>query len=76
MFTRKIPALQYALQSSKVVGMAKKRKKMKGTIQRIIKPIHPGMSEKAEIAIQQAEDLYKEIRIENEVTAIKARRQD
>jgi hypothetical protein len=48
--------------------MGKKRKKMKGTVQRIIKPIHPGMSEKAEIAIQEAEDLYKEIRIENEVT--------
>lgn len=34
-------------------------------VQRIIKSPHPDVPEKAEIAIEGAEDLYKEIRIEN-----------
>jgi uncharacterized protein YfaS (alpha-2-macroglobulin family) len=36
-----------------------------GTVQRIIKSPYSGAPEKAEIAIQGADDLYKEIRIEN-----------
>ena len=36
-----------------------------GTVQRIIKPPFSGQPEKAEIAVQGADDLYKEIRIEN-----------
>jgi len=36
-----------------------------GTVQRIIKPPYSGQPEKAEIAVQGADDLYKEIRIEN-----------
>ncbi len=48
--------------------MAKKRKKLHGTVEKIIKPIMATQSEKAEISIDEGEDLYKEIRIENELT--------
>ena len=36
-----------------------------GTVQKIIKPIDPHAAETAEIAIEGAEDLYREIRVEN-----------
>jgi hypothetical protein len=36
-----------------------------GTVQRIIKAAYSGQPEKAEIAVHGADDLYKEIRIEN-----------
>jgi hypothetical protein len=39
-----------------------------GTVQKIIKPPHPSMPEKAEIAVEGADELYKEIRIENTLT--------
>lgn len=39
-----------------------------GTVQKIIKSPLPGEPEKAEIAIDGADDLYKEIRIENTLT--------
>jgi hypothetical protein len=39
-----------------------------GTVEKIIKPPHPSMPEKAEIAIEGAEELYREIRIENTLT--------
>ena len=39
-----------------------------GIVQRIIKPFMPGTPEKAEIAVEDADDLYKEIRIENTLT--------
>jgi uncharacterized cupredoxin-like copper-binding protein len=48
--------------------MAKKRKKLPGRVERIIKPSYPAEHEKAEIEIDGADDLYKEIRIENVVT--------
>jgi hypothetical protein len=35
------------------------------TVEKIIKPIVPGEPEKAQIAIEGADHLYKEIRIEN-----------
>jgi hypothetical protein len=47
--------------------MVKKRKKLKGTVQKIIKPFSPSEPEKAQIDIQGAENLYREIRIDNEV---------
>lgn len=46
----------------------KKRKKMRGTVQKIIKPSYPHGTEKAQIDIHEAEDLYREIRVENELT--------
>jgi hypothetical protein len=48
--------------------MVKKRKKLRGTVQKIIKPVHPNMPEKAQIEIKDGEDLYREIRVDNEVT--------
>ena len=36
-----------------------------GVVEKIIPPIPPDMPEKAQIAIESAEDLYREIRIEN-----------
>lgn len=48
--------------------MGKKRKKLKGSVQRIIKPLHPQQPEQAQIELDDAEHLYREIRIENVVT--------
>ena len=48
--------------------MPKKRRKMRGTVERIIKPPIPSQPEKAEIQIQEAEDLYREIRVKNVVS--------
>jgi hypothetical protein len=47
--------------------MGKKRKKLKGTVQKIIKPVRPGGPEKVQIDIDEADDLYREIRVENEL---------
>ena len=47
--------------------MGKKRKKLQGTVQKVIKPVVPNRPEKAQIGIHDADELYREIRIENEV---------
>jgi hypothetical protein len=39
-----------------------------GTVERIIKPLSADEPEKAQIAIEGADDLYREIRIENTLT--------
>jgi len=36
-----------------------------GTVEKIIPSIHPGNPEKAQITVEGAEDLYREIRVEN-----------
>ncbi len=36
-----------------------------GTVEKIIPPITPNQPEKAQIVVEGAEDLYKEIRVEN-----------
>ena len=41
---------------------------MPGTVQKIIKSPHPDLPEKAEIAVDGADELYREIRIENTLT--------
>jgi hypothetical protein len=48
--------------------MGRKTKKMKGTVQKIIKPLSPQQPEKAQIDVHEADDLYREIRVENELT--------
>jgi hypothetical protein len=46
--------------------MARRPKvKKPATVRKIIKPFAPGQPEKAEITVHDADDLYKEIRIEN-----------
>jgi hypothetical protein len=39
-----------------------------GTVEKIIKSSHPSEPEKAQIAVEGADDLYKEIRIVNNLT--------
>jgi len=46
--------------------MPKKRRQLSGTVERVIKSNHS--TEKAQISIHEAEDLYREIRVENELT--------
>jgi hypothetical protein len=48
--------------------MGKKRKRLHGTVEKVIKPFVPCEPEKAEIRIAEADDLYREIRVENVVT--------
>jgi len=36
-----------------------------GRVEKIVKPPHPSMPEKAQISVDGADDLYREIRIEN-----------
>jgi hypothetical protein len=36
-----------------------------GTVEKIIKPVVPGEPEKAQIAVEGGDDLYREIRIDN-----------
>jgi hypothetical protein len=46
----------------------KKRKRLHGTVERVIKPVVPGEAEKAQIGIEEADHLYREIRVENILT--------
>jgi hypothetical protein len=39
-----------------------------GVVQKILKPVVPGQQEKAEISVQGADELYREIRIDNTLT--------
>ncbi len=41
---------------------------LSGTVEKIIEPVHPSMPEKAQIAVEGADDLYQEIRIKNSLT--------
>jgi hypothetical protein len=41
---------------------------MPGTVEKIIPPVHPSGPEKAQIALEGADELYREIRIENSLT--------
>ncbi len=45
-----------------------KKKRLLGKVQKVVKPIGPGEVEKAEISIEEADELYREIRVENVVT--------
>jgi len=48
--------------------MVKPKVVKQGKVEKIIKPPVPGVPEKAEIAVEGADDLYREIRIENKLT--------
>lgn len=43
--------------------MGKKRKKLRGTVDRIIKPVNPKEPEKVQITIAEGDDLYREVRV-------------
>lgn len=46
----------------------KKRRKLRGTVRKVIKPVAASETEKAQIDIEEADDLYREIRVENVLT--------
>jgi hypothetical protein len=48
--------------------MSKKKRKLRGTVQKVIKSPISAVPEKAQISVEEADDLYREIRIENVVT--------
>ena len=48
--------------------MSQKRRKMRGIVEKVIKPAHSNEPEKAQITIAEADDLYREIRVENVVS--------
>ena len=43
----------------------KATKTLSGTVDKIISPIMPGKPEKAQISVDGAEDLYRELRVDN-----------
>src|SRR5437870_10382736 len=45
--------------------MKRAHKTLRAKVRKIIKPAYPTQPEKAEISIEEADDLYREIRIEN-----------
>ena len=48
--------------------MTRKPKTIKpGRVRKIIKPIHPSLPEQAEIEVHDADHLYRELRIDNEL---------
>jgi len=49
-------------------GAMGKKRKLPGTVNKIIKPVVPSEPEKAQVDIEGADDLYREIRIENALT--------
>ena len=48
--------------------MKRLRKKPTAKVQKVIKSPHPAVPEKAELRIDQADELYREVRIENRLT--------
>ena len=54
--------------------MAKSKRKMRGRVEKVIPPVIPDDPEKAQISVDEAEDLYKEIRVENVVTDEKGKK--
>jgi hypothetical protein len=48
--------------------MGRKKSKLHGTVNKVLKPLVKGQPEKVEIAIEEADELYREIRIDNVVT--------
>ena len=55
---------------SPLQGIMKKKPRTTkpGTVQKIVKPIFPGEPEKAQIVVEGAEPLYRELRVENTLT--------
>ena len=45
-----------------------KRKRLRGKVQKVLKPIVAVEPEKAQISVDEADELYREIRVENALT--------
>lgn len=54
--------------NSKKKPKKKPKKKLSGTVQKLIKSPDPSVLEKAQIDVHEADELYKEIRVENKLT--------
>ena len=74
-------AKEYELRRDQIAGLKAKIRHLdeqldkptatlSGTVEKIIKPLEPDAPEKAQIAVEQADHLYKEIRIENTLTDV------
>jgi hypothetical protein len=61
-------SFQIPLRLSGTTVMKKKRKRLHGIVKKVIKPVALDDPEKAEISIKEADDLYREIRVENILT--------
>ena len=48
--------------------MSKNKRKLHGTVQKIIQPVQTNEPEKAQIAVEEADHLYRELRVENILT--------
>ncbi len=48
--------------------MSKRKRMMRGKVQKVIEPALPSEPEKAQIGIEEGDELYREIRVENVVT--------
>ena len=46
----------------------RKRRTLRGRVEKLIRPAVPREPEKAQIGVDQADDLYREIRVENVLT--------
>jgi len=40
---------------------------MRGKVEKVVEPVYPGQKEKAQIEVEDAEPLYRELRVDNEV---------
>lgn len=47
------------------LGGERPAKKLPAVVEKIVKPLHPEEPEKVQIAVHGADDLYREIRVEN-----------
>ena len=47
------------------LGGERPAKKLPAVVEKIVKPVSPAEPEKAQIAVHDADDLYREIRVEN-----------
>jgi len=48
--------------------MSKNKRRLHGTVQKIIQPVQTNEPEKAQIAVEEADHLYRELRVENVLT--------
>ena len=47
------------------LGGERPAKKLPAVVEKVVKPVSPAEPEKAQIAVHDADDLYREIRVEN-----------
>lgn len=48
--------------------MSKKKRKLRGTVEKVIQRSFPKENEKVQIGVHEADELYREIRVDNTLT--------